>query len=379
MTFQRSQRYTKPALSTGVLNVFGNSEDLVTTSDNVTIDVLGGQGIIVERNSLGINILREVTWEAQNVSLPFTTATASVNIDRDGNVVFGVGLAIPLPQDRKDNIFISALNVISGIIVTISSGAEPTYDYSGSLIDSLLTLGPINSAIDPFNAIPNGVDISGNMRQFELTPGSESLPLIGTLLNSRTPHILTRTAEIDPLPMFLVRQSNASFSLSPTAEVDPDTFEASGLITKFTVSGLETRITSNAHGLSNGDSVTISDTTNYNGIFIISNISTNNFDIPTTFVGDDATGSWVALTAIPAGLFTVQRAVIFPVTGVMALYFGTVTYLTSADALAQFQSLEVFIELGPSVEGIRIFDMIIQQGETDIANAVFVPGTRFRI
>lgn len=51
-------------------------------------------------------------------------------------------------------------------------------------------------------------------------------------------------------------------------------------------------VTSAAHGLSNGTNIDISVSTNYNGRFTISNVTTNTYDITATFNGDDATGFW---------------------------------------------------------------------------------------
>jgi hypothetical protein len=67
----------------------------------------------------------------------------------------------------------------------------------------------------------------------------------------------------------------------------------SGSITAFADAGggLVT-VTSANHGLNNGDCVTISGTTNYNGEFTISNVTTNTFDITDTWVSNDATGTW---------------------------------------------------------------------------------------
>lgn len=68
-----------------------------------------------------------------------------------------------------------------------------------------------------------------------------------------------------------------------------------GSITKFedgTDTGVTTKVTS-THTLSNGDVVTISGTTSYNGTFVISGvISTTSFEITTAVVADDATGVW---------------------------------------------------------------------------------------
>ena len=57
--------------------------------------------------------------------------------------------------------------------------------------------------------------------------------------------------------------------------------------------GGQVTVTSAGHGLSNGDIVTIAGSTNYNGIFEISNvIAPNTFEITTGFLGDDAAGTW---------------------------------------------------------------------------------------
>ena len=53
----------------------------------------------------------------------------------------------------------------------------------------------------------------------------------------------------------------------------------------------KTTVTATGHTYSNGDSITISATTNYNGTFTIFNIQTNTFDIAQGFLGDDATGT----------------------------------------------------------------------------------------
>jgi hypothetical protein len=53
-----------------------------------------------------------------------------------------------------------------------------------------------------------------------------------------------------------------------------------------------TTVTATGHGFSNRANVTIAGTANYNGTFIISNVTTNTFDIPVTFVADEgATGT----------------------------------------------------------------------------------------
>lgn len=68
-----------------------------------------------------------------------------------------------------------------------------------------------------------------------------------------------------------------------------------GSITAFAYAGgVQVTVTSSAHGLQDNESVTISGTTNYNGPFTVTNVTTNTFEITATWSGDDATGQWVA-------------------------------------------------------------------------------------
>jgi len=63
--------------------------------------------------------------------------------------------------------------------------------------------------------------------------------------------------------------------------------------------GVKTTVTSNGHGLVLGQAVVITNTTNYNGSFILSNITTNTFDIEVIFgVNDGANGEWDSASLI---------------------------------------------------------------------------------
>jgi len=57
-------------------------------------------------------------------------------------------------------------------------------------------------------------------------------------------------------------------------------------------SNFQTTVTSAAHGLSNGDYITIDGTTSYDGYYQITSVATNTFVVDKTFVADDATGTW---------------------------------------------------------------------------------------
>lgn len=69
-----------------------------------------------------------------------------------------------------------------------------------------------------------------------------------------------------------------------------------GLITAFADSGGGlVQVTSAAHGRNDGDVITITGTTNYNGEYTVSSATTNTFEITAVWVSDDATGTWTSL------------------------------------------------------------------------------------
>ena len=103
---------------------------------------------------------------------------------------------------------------------------------------------------------------------------------------------------------------------------DPNTFWASrsGQPTNFTVGfeaasisafadagGGQVQVTTtSAHGLGDGDTITISGTTNYNGTFTISKVTSTTFEITDTWVSDDATGSINSSTIYDDSAFSVE-------------------------------------------------------------------------
>ena len=55
--------------------------------------------------------------------------------------------------------------------------------------------------------------------------------------------------------------------------------------------GTDVAVTSTGHGLLNGDEVTITGTTNYNGTYTVADRTTNTFDIETNFIASETTGN----------------------------------------------------------------------------------------
>jgi hypothetical protein len=76
-----------------------------------------------------------------------------------------------------------------------------------------------------------------------------------------------------------------------------DGVETGKVITAFADNGAGgTTVTSAAHGRSNADRSTIAGTTSYNGVSLLTNVTTNTFDIAVEFVADDATGTYTVGT-----------------------------------------------------------------------------------
>jgi len=90
--------------------------------------------------------------------------------------------------------------------------------------------------------------------------------------------------------------SGGAFTGAATLNYVVEIDNKEGSITVFADStvatGVDTTVTSVAHGLVNGDIVLIAGTTSYNGTWTIENVTTDTFDIVTAFVADDATGAW---------------------------------------------------------------------------------------
>jgi hypothetical protein len=74
---------------------------------------------------------------------------------------------------------------------------------------------------------------------------------------------------------------------------NPTAVLQSGSITAFAdAGGGQVTVTAAGHALTEDDLVTISGTTNYNGSYTATGVTTNTFEITHSWDGDDATGTW---------------------------------------------------------------------------------------
>lgn len=68
---------------------------------------------------------------------------------------------------------------------------------------------------------------------------------------------------------------------------------STGAITVYADAGLgQVTVTSAGHGLSEGDIITISGSTNYNDLYEITNVNINDFEITAAWAGDDGASVW---------------------------------------------------------------------------------------
>jgi hypothetical protein len=68
---------------------------------------------------------------------------------------------------------------------------------------------------------------------------------------------------------------------------------STGAITAYAdAGGGQVTVTSAGHGLAENDYLTITGSTNYNGVFKVTNVTTDTFEITDTWVADDGTGTW---------------------------------------------------------------------------------------
>ena len=87
-------------------------------------------------------------------------------------------------------------------------------------------------------------------------------------------------------------------------------------------------VTSVGHTLSDGDAVTITGTTNYNGNFTASAVTATTFDIVDTWVADDGTGTWEDVMTFTAPKDFANKPVETGADTEIVLYSTTDTYIT---------------------------------------------------
>ena len=189
-------------------------------------------------------------------------------------------LGITIISDVVDaNTFTISLNVITGL----SGLTDGTWYY----VDNSGNLTTIESSISN----PLGVAISSSELAYfpyrPVTTASVAEPFASMYVKENSTALNIQDANIyHATQNFSVGETNSYFTFTSGG--------ATGSITAFTdILGVKTEVTSASHGLSEGDIVNIYGTTNYDGIYQISNVTISTYEIDIVFVADDATGTWL--------------------------------------------------------------------------------------
>jgi hypothetical protein len=156
----------------------------------------------------------------------------------------------------------------SGILSYLITGVEPT------------------GAVDPLDRKVATYDLLGKLRvATEVILSFRVGSTAGNIVNIYCQNV--QYIDVTPGVRNNMRMIETNLQLNRNAQTGSiNTFADAG--------GGKVTVTSAAHGLGIGAHVTITGTTNYNGDFIISDVSTNTFNIVDTWVSDDATGTWDA-------------------------------------------------------------------------------------
>jgi len=193
-------------------------------------------------------------------------------------------------------IFQGATFTIDGVTAEVSklslaagNKVVPRRDVSKSsgILSYFITSVEPTGAVDPLDRKVATYDLLGKLRAAaEMTLSFRIGSTAGNIVNIYCQNV--QYIDVTPGARDNMRTMETNLQLNRNAQT--------GSINAFADAGggKVTVTSSSTHGLGNGAHVTITGTTNYNGDFIVSNVTTNTFDIVDTWVSDDASGAWDA-------------------------------------------------------------------------------------
>jgi len=241
-----------------------------------------------------------------------------------------------------NNVENTALSTWAGTVNVTTVGTIGTGTWQGSVIDH--ERGGLEADVSAYNGlvkIAGGATSSMAIVTTLGDPGDDvSIPTEAAVRSAMGRYIgsfyfdanSTATDIDDANTWFPVRTATQG------SQIDGWTFTggSTAAITAFAdAGGGETTVTSAGHNLENGDTVTISGTTNYEGRFVINDVTTDTFDIVDAYVADDATGTWYCGDYLKAGASSAGE------------YF--VTWAASTSASNANDILDIAIELNGTV------------------------------
>lgn len=263
---------------------------------------LVGTGIVLDGNAAiqleGANI---INWLNEASTVMFTLQGTIGNAQFNGNIivpnanetVFDIKTATIL---TNGGISVGTIYGRAGTFFAASSQDQttPQWKFSGNtgITDSAATVGIslFNNATNttfvaintPTQVVGTWVDLGDLPERFVTTVAGRST-YIG--LDQISLQVLANPTSVTGVGT----NKNVSFYFTKGNETN-------NAITAFAdAGGGQVTVTNAVHGLSNNDRVMIRNTTSYNGLFTITNITSTTFEITATFVADDATGDWSIL------------------------------------------------------------------------------------
>lgn len=356
------------AQKTGIISLQGDINNLFSRniSDSTKLDVIGGTAQVMDNSSLGKSILRQIAWDTQTIPSGQTTGNFVLAVNLTGALVTidNQGASDLSPEQIASGLVqLGNFTAVSGVITQIFITPVQATSDTISMYTLLFALGPFNFPGALGFSITN---FTITNLTIEVSAGSSVSQSAGAIDNVAVPDIVTRPIRQPTSLVGLSDPVTGAFRFSPTAEADPLLVSKKGDITAFSdAGGGQVTVTSNQHGLNDGDLVTITNTTNYNGSFTISVVTGNNFQITATFLGDDATGNWTALSLVANNLYTGQFTFLFPQSGIVGILYGLEEYSTiAAYDTAGGEFSEGFLAPPIVEKAIRIGTLIIRQDIT---------------
>lgn len=375
-------------ISTGLLKVdSGDVVNLIKANggDNTKLDVLGGEGIIVDRTNqieTGKSIVNQIAWIAQQVDVPALVPAPDrgqvVNffVNASGTIIYTTndGQGIPTTQETRDYIWLGwAFLGGGGEVFSWGSSGLWAFDQGQSFRDYANTIGVVNKTVEGFGIAPS---VLGTGLQVKMVGGTFATFGIAAQLNSA---VITK-GDLDPIENYFGTRSDGVLVTTELSGVDAGNYEHSNTITAFSDQGGGTvRVTvTDTNDFEIGDTVVITDTTDYNGTQTITAINPGYFEYIDTFHTGETSGKVFGLTSLDGG-FQVIRFFLFPnAVGTaenLAYHYGRIKYATLADAVESISNGEdPFKETPTTGGGIFVGFWSVKGSTTNLAN----PENQFR-
>ena len=248
--------------------------------DNLTLACFAAVGAI---SSVPTSAILQTQFINCGTGLTFTDTTALLILDR-------VNYANAVTSNTPHFSFVGTFSRISTNIVTgAPQTGESLFDFdSGMTVDSASILDTTFSDANGGAFFEPGSLTQEDIRfDYDGGSGAPESQIIGemTSFSNALETVISTTDTYVPINFVTGGVVTLqAFRANPGA---------TGSITAFAdAGGGLTTVTSAGHTLANGDTASISGTTSYNGVFVVSSATTNTYDIVTPFAADDATGTW---------------------------------------------------------------------------------------